>query len=304
MSDAYLAYSRRYLCAECFKNHFERKVKSTIAKYRMIHRGERIGVAVSGGKDSVGLLYALRKLYPSLDMVAIHINLGIEGYSDHCHQIVKEFTRKLRVPLLDYELQSSLGYSLHDLQGTWRGRKMCSPCGTIKRYLLNRLALEAGVDRLATGHNLDDMVEVIFNCYINGDLEQLRRLHPVLPGAHPKLVARIKPLCELTEEENLLYALYSELPFRSVSCPLAEGARSIRRKRLIDMIAREMPQFKHLLFKSYIKRIHPNLAPPEKEEEVKECIICGSPTSARTCAFCRITQLAKEKQLSRVKANP
>ncbi|MBS7645163.1 MAG: ATP-binding protein [Candidatus Bathyarchaeia archaeon] len=294
VSDVYLAYSRRYLCSECFKNHFERKVKSTIAKYRMIRRGERIGVAVSGGKDSTSLLYALRRLYPSLDMIAIHIDLGIEGYSEHCHRIVREFTHRLGTPLVDYSLEEE-GYTLHDLQGTGRGRKMCSPCGVVKRHLLNRLALEAGVDRLATGHNLDDMVEVILNCYIHGDVDQLRRIHPVLPGGHPRLAARIKPLCELTEEEDLLYALYSELPFRSASCPLAEGARSIKGKRLIAAITGEIPQFKHLLFKSYLKRIHPNLKP--LEGEIRECRICGFPTSLQVCAFCRITQLARGQRL-------
>ncbi|MEM2122167.1 MAG: ATP-binding protein [Candidatus Bathyarchaeia archaeon] len=300
VSDVYLAYSRRYLCGECFKNHFERKVKSTIAKHQMIRRGERIGVAASGGKDSTSLLYVLKKLYPSLDMVAIHVDLGIQGYSDHCHRIVGEFTRSLGVPLVEYSLEE-MGYTLHDLQGTGRGRKMCSPCGAVKRHLLNRLALEEGVDKLATGHNLDDIVEVILNCYIHGDVEQLRRLHPVLPGAHPKLVARIKPLCEHTEDEDLLYALYMELPFRSASCPLAGGARSIRGKKLIEMISVEAPQFKHQIFKSYLKRIHPNLKSPVEEDkgEIRECRICGFPTSLQVCAFCRITQLAREQRLSR-----
>ncbi|MGC8961917.1 MAG: TIGR00269 family protein, partial [Candidatus Bathyarchaeia archaeon] len=181
---------------------------------------------------------------------------------------------------------------------TGRGRRMCSPCGVVKRYLLNRLALEAGVDKLATGHNLDDIVEVIFNCYIHGDVDQLRRLYPVLPGWHPKLAARIKPLCEPTEEEDLLYALYSELPFRSASCPLSEGARSIRGKKLIEAITMEIPQFKHLLFKSYVKRIYPSLKPLGEEGEVGECRICGSPTSLQVCAFCRITQLARARRLS------
>jgi len=300
VSDVYLAYSRRYLCSGCFKNYFERKVKSTIAKYHMIHGGERIGVAVSGGKDSTSLLYVLKKLYPSLDMIGIHLDLGIQGYSDHCHRIVRDFTRGLGVPLVEYSLEEELGYNLHDLEGTGRGRKMCSPCGAIKRYLLNRLALEAGVDRLATGHNLDDMVEVIFNCYIHGDVEQLRRLYPVLPGGHPRLVARIKPLCEHTEEEDLLYALYSELPFRSASCPLAEGARSIRGKKLIGMMAAENPQFKHLIFKSYVKRIHPSLGSPAGRDkgEIRECRICGFPTSLEVCTFCRITRLARERRQS------
>lgn len=292
-AEIFLDYSRRRLCADCFLNYYERKVKRTIDKYRMIKPGEKVGVAVSGGKDSTALLYALKKLFPRLNLVGIHINLGIKEYSDHCNEVLRGFVKRLDVPLVEFNLPERLGFSIHDFEGTRHGRKICSICGTVKRYLLNKLAYEERLDKLATGHNLDDIVEVIFNCYLHGDVIQLARVRPVLPANHPKLVARIKPLCETTELEDLLYACYAELPFRSLSCPLSRGNRALKRKKLMnEVLARGIPSFKHTLFKSYVKRIAPSLN-VSPDGEVFECELCGMPTSRRICAFCRLVERVK-----------
>jgi len=288
-------YSRRRLCVDCFLNYYERKIKRTIEAYKMIKPGEKIGVAVSGGKDSTALIYVLKKLYPSLNLIAIHLNLGVKEYSDHCNEILRNFIKKINVQLIEVNLINQLGFSIHDFEKTKHGKKICSICGIIKRYLLNKIAYENKLDKLATGHNLDDIVEVIFNCYIQGDVAQLARVNPALPGKHPKLVARIKPLCMMTEMEDLLYASYAELPFRSLSCPLSKGNRSLKNKRLINaIIAKEMPTFKHMLFKSYVKRIAPYIKLPQ--EKIFECEVCGMPTSKNICAFCRLIKIVKPLQ--------
>ncbi|MEM1587794.1 MAG: ATP-binding protein [Candidatus Bathyarchaeia archaeon] len=294
-AEIFIDYSKRRLCINCFLNYYERKVKRTIEAYRMIKPGEKIGVAVSGGKDSTALLYALKKLYPTLNLVAIHLNLGVKEYSDHCNEILRNFIKKIGVPLIEFNLIEKLGFSIHNFEKTRHGKKICSICGTIKRYLLNKIAYENKLNKLATGHNLDDIVEVIFNCYIQGDTIQLARVNPVLPGTHSKLVARIKPLCMMSEAEDLFYASYTELPFRSLSCPLSKGNRSLKNKKFINtVIMKEMPTFKHMLFKSYVKRISPYLKPPP--EKIFECEICGMPTSKNICAFCRLTKIIKPLQ--------
>lgn len=293
-AEIFLDYSHRRLCIDCFLKYYEKKVKQTIDKYRMIKVGEKIGVAVSGGKDSTALIYVLKKLYPSLNLVGIHLNLGIKEYSNHCNEILREFIKKLNIPLIEFNLLKQLGFSIHDFEGTEHGKKICSICGTIKRYLLNKIAYEERINKLATGHNLDDIVEVIFNCYLQGDVTQLSRISPITPANHPKLVARIKPLCMMTEMENLLYASYLELPFRSLSCPLSKGNRSLKQKRLInEKIVQEIPTFKHMLFKSYLKRIAPYFK-TYPNVEIFECKYCGMPTSKDVCAFCRLTQRVKK----------
>ncbi|MCS7131331.1 MAG: hypothetical protein NZ934_01165, partial [Hadesarchaea archaeon] len=80
-AEIYLDYARLNLCPTCFKKFFEKKVRSTISKYGMIKPHDKVLVAASGGKDSSALLFALKHLYPDMELEALHINLGISGYS-------------------------------------------------------------------------------------------------------------------------------------------------------------------------------------------------------------------------------
>jgi tRNA(Ile)-lysidine synthase TilS/MesJ len=77
-------YSGQKFCAGCFSKYFEGKVWETIRKYRMIKRGEKIGVAISGGKDSTVLAHVLNKLSRQLEITlhAILIDEGIEKYRE------------------------------------------------------------------------------------------------------------------------------------------------------------------------------------------------------------------------------
>jgi uncharacterized protein (TIGR00269 family) len=292
-AEIYLDYARLNLCPACFTKFFEKKVKSTISKYGMIKPHDRVLVAASGGKDSSALLFALKQLYPNVELKALHINLGISGYSDECEQKFRKLAESLSVDFVVFDLREELGISMDDFQRTVYRRRLCSPCGTIKRYLMNKLAYEGGFTKLATGHNLDDVVEVLLNNYLHGKVEQLVKLKPVLPSIHPKSVAKIKPLWEMTEMEDLLYASYQDIPFRTVECPLSEGTRSLRWKRLIDEVAGRVRGFKHTFVKSHLNKVLPLLERSTSLPPLVECKSCGMPSSSEICAFCRRVQLAK-----------
>ena len=81
-------YERRYsgeaLCVSCFKDSIVSKTRKTIAKYKMVPSGERIAVAVSGGKDSLSLLRVLRGLYSPRrnEIIAVSVDEGVAGYRD------------------------------------------------------------------------------------------------------------------------------------------------------------------------------------------------------------------------------
>jgi len=293
-AQVYIGYAKLNLCSACFKEFFERKVRSTIDKYKMIERDDRVAVAISGGKDSAALLFVLRELFPELEMKAIHINLGIGGYSEECEEKVRELLNHVDAELILFDLRDELGVSIEDFKNTVYGRRICSPCGTIKRYLINKLAHQEGATKLATGHHLDDVVEVAFNNYMHGDVNQLARLKPVLPSTHPKFIVKVKPLWGVTEEETMLYALHQGLPFRTVECPLSSGARSSGRKKLIHQIEEEIPGFRHTFLKSHTARILPLLEKSVGGAKLVECEVCGMPSSERTCAFCKRIRLAKE----------
>src|SRR5574340_612560 len=92
-------YSGENLCSKCFTNSLVRKTTKTLSKYKMIQRGDVVGVAVSGGKDSLSLLHVLKQISLSHNFTikAITIDEGISGYRDEALQIVSDFCNKLQV---------------------------------------------------------------------------------------------------------------------------------------------------------------------------------------------------------------
>jgi uncharacterized protein (TIGR00269 family) len=288
------------LCRDCFIKYYEKKVYNTMMKHGMLRGAGRVAVAVSGGKDSMALLTVMSRLasekFPGIKIVAIHINLGIDGYSEKCQEIVESVCGSLGVEYVVHDLSSREGYRIPDLRSTSLGRRICGACGTVKRYLMNRLAYEIGADRLATGHNLDDIVELLFELYLKGSVEDLVRARPISWSDNPKLVTKIKPLIELTEKENLYYALAQGITLLDASCPLAEGSRMLRRKKLMELIEREIPGFKHMLYKSHVKRILPRLEKTVSEPSIMECEKCGMPSLSNTCSYCKlISRLASNQ---------
>ncbi|MBS7624915.1 MAG: ATP-binding protein [Candidatus Bathyarchaeia archaeon] len=302
-AEVYLAYSNLKLCPECFMLLAERKVRNTIETYKMLSKNDNIGIAVSGGKDSATLAYILSRSFEKIPMTLIYIDLGIPDYSQHCLEKVKELSKIIDRDLIVYSLEKELGFRIPDFKSTIYGRKMCSACGTVKRYLFNKITYDLGLTKIATGHNLDDTVEAIFNSYMEGNVGALVRLKPVLPKTHPKMMPKIKPLICLTDMECLLYATYRNLPIRMLECQFAKRSRTIRRKEVLNLLADKIPSFKHTFISSHYRRILPLL---EKalggqsvgdEMGIFDCPVCGMPTSLRSmpCHFCKIVSLLKRK---------
>ncbi|MEM4520363.1 MAG: ATP-binding protein [Candidatus Bathyarchaeia archaeon] len=302
-AEVYLAHSNLSLCPECFTLLTERRVRHTIESHKMISRDDRLGVAVSGGKDSSSLAYILHNLYEKLDMVLIYVDLGVPEYSSHCLKKVETLAKMLGRELVVYSLERELGFTIGDVRGTIYGKKPCSACGTIKRYLFNKIAYDLGLTKIATGHNLDDTVEALFNFYIEGNVKSLVRLRPYLPKTHPKIVPKIKPLIGLTDIECYYYAEYKGLPIRTLECQFSKGSRSVRRKELLNTIVEKIPSFKHTFINSHYKRILPLLEQALKSQgqgegtEIYDCPICGMPTSLKgmPCHFCKIVNMIRGK---------
>lgn len=290
--EAYVSYMGKYLCRRCFIEFYEKKVRNTLIKYGMFRDARRIGVAVSGGKDSMAMLRVLPRIFPQLEFTAIHINLGIGEYSKEGEEVVRKLVEELGVNLIVHRLEEE-GFKIPDLLNTIYRKRICGACGTVRRYLLNRIAWELGLDRLATGHTLDDTVELLFELYLNGRVEELIRVRPVLEGGL-RMVERVKPLIEITDEENLHYVHLTDTPYENLECPLLKSSRMMRRKRLIAKIEEEIPRFRHLLYKSHIKRILPRLGETVEKPKLKACEICGMPTTGRICSYCKLVSRVSE----------
>ncbi len=189
------------------------------------------------------------------------------------------------------DLKKDYGFSLDDVIKYSRrvGRPICSICGVIKRYVMNKIALDLGVDAIATGHNLDDLAQFIFSALFGGRADELRKLTLYTPS-ESGFVARIKPLGMLSGYEITLYADIEGIEYVKVTCPYAptSGFR-VAIARVLDELEKEHPGFKRYFVSNIIRNIIPRITP--STEEMKRCKYCGMPTSTDVCAFCRLRKI-------------
>lgn len=254
-------------------------------------------VAVSGGKDSMSLLHALKeisKTYPEIKVFAFHINLGIFDYSRESEKVVVNFTKKIRVPLILANVKEEIGFTIPELVNAVK-KPPCSICGIVKRWLMNKVAYEAGFDWIATGHNLDDISTYLAKAMFTQDLYTLRRAQfEVSEGdLEKKLIARIRPQFYLTEYENRLYVELNEIPIVQSECPY--GAKApIHKYKEVWYAIKSVNPIAQINFVRSIKKLLREI--PTENVELKLCRYCGYPTQNpdAVCAFCKIIQKAKE----------
>jgi len=258
----------------------------------MFKPDDTVGVAVSGGKDSAALLHGLNKAFPDARLVALHVDLGIKNYSKHCRSKVESLAKLLNVELHVFDLKKEKGFTIDDFEKTAFRRKICSPCGTIKRHVFEELAQRVGIKVLATGHNLDDMVGIMLNNFFSGNWAQLVRLKPVLHPFASNQTFKVKPLIATPEKENLLYCLYADIPFREVDCPHSSGTRTLRNIEMLEALSKKNPSFRQQALRSFLKLI-PILEEKIEKPRLTTCKTCGFPSSSETCAYCKRVELIK-----------
>jgi len=280
-------YSGQRFCAEHFLDYFERKVRQTMLRYGMLERGERVGVAVSGGKDSLTMLSILHSLSDKLDLElqAILIDEGIAGYREETIKRARRFCKKLGVPLSTVSFKDRLGFSLDEMVERSR-RNACTFCGVFRRKLLNDAARELACDKLATGHNLDDEVQAIVMNYLRGDIERLLRLGT--NAGSGELVPRVKPLMEMPEKEVALYALLSGIPASFEECPYAEQSFRTEVREMINRLEENNPGIKFSILRGYQKLLPCLKSHPQKA--LRRCANCGAPTSGERCKACLLLE--------------
>ncbi len=290
-------YTRRYsgesLCSSCFKESLVEKTKRTISKYGMMRYGERVGVAVSGGKDSLALLKILHKLSdrnPS-KLIALSVDEGVQGYRDEAITHARDLAKELGVEHVVVSYKELFGFSL-DQALDWEGERdisSCSFCGVFRRRAIDDAATRAGVDVVATAHNLDDYVQTFLMNLLHGDVERIGWLDPsYTEESFP--VRRVKPFMEIYEEEIALFAYLSKIPFQSVSCPyMHEGLRTEVRDYLNELEAKHAGM-KNVLLRSSLEVVSKYSSANSKLKSVP-CNICGKPSSSGLCNVCRMKEV-------------
>ena len=273
------------LCESCYPIFYEKLVERSIKRYRIIKEKEKVLAAVSGGKDSVSMISALKEIQKKLnfELEVLHINLGIKGYSEKLEKIVKDVTSILELEFNTVELKD-YGFTIDDVEI----KKICSACGISKRYLMNKTARELNFDVVVTGHTSEDIIEFFFKNCLSGNFELNKKLIPRIDSFDKKIVAKARPIFDRTEKENMLYVLCKKLPFSMDACPHAP-----RRdwKEIIYYIELKKPGFKRAFVVNLAKAMK-----PEFKEPFKYCMRCGEVSTSAICSFCKLTmKYAKKK---------
>jgi cytoplasmic tRNA 2-thiolation protein 1 len=288
------AYNGESLCAACFNDSIYEKVKKTISKYGMLGYGDRVAVALSGGKDSTSLLRILSKITEghASKLLAITIDEGISGYRDESVRNAEKITSELSIPLVVRSYKDFFGISLDEAMHarTEKGLKVtsCAVCGPLRRRAIDRAAEELGVNVVATAHNLDDILQTFYINLYSGDTERIRWLDPDFrPSLERFNLRRVKPVMEIYEQELAFFAYLNDLPFQSESCPyMNEGIRTDIRANLNELEGKH-PGIKYSTFKT-IMSISRGLEGAEvsTRKTAQKCEKCGSISSGALCSVC------------------
>ncbi len=236
---------KQYMKNRIFTN-ITRLVGRAIGDFRLIDNGDRVLVALSGGKDSWSLLYALKHLQGKApvkyDVAAVTIHPGNSVFD--CSPVADRLAQdRIAHRVIPADIVTVVNENLSD------GTNPCSFCSRLRRGILYTYAAREGWNKIALGHHLDDFVEtLLLNLFFNGSIK----------GMSPNLLADdgrntvIRPLVYVREELTRQCAQSLGVPILGCSCAY-QGMSGSRRqwvKSLLNQIEKEVPHVRSNLLAS------------------------------------------------------
>ena len=285
-------------CQEHFERYCRQQVARAIDDFDMVQPGDRLLVAVSGGKDSLAIWELLVELGYEAD--GLYVGLGIGDYSASSITYVRAFAAERHLKLVELDLRDTYDYDIPTAAAVTR-RVPCSACGLSKRHVFDQAAIDGGYDALVTGHNLDDEAAVLYGNVMRWQADYLGRQRPVLPAEHG-FPRKVKPLVRLTERETAAYCVLRGIDYQVEECPMAAGNKHLRYKEALNELERQSPGTKADFYFGFLARAADRFAPEghadghelgdgsNGDRSIGRCSTCGSPSSADRCAFCRLTE--------------
>ncbi|KAK3292547.1 uncharacterized protein B0H64DRAFT_407021 [Chaetomium fimeti] len=233
------------LCKTCFITIFEDEVHHTITSSQLFHRGEKVAIGASGGKDSTVLASVLKTLNErhdyGLDLVLLSIDEGIKGYRDDSLETVKRNAVQYDMPLTVVGYDELYGWTMDQVVETIGKKGNCTYCGVFRRQALDRGAKMLSIKHVVTGHNADDVAETVLMNLLRGDLARLSRSTSIVTGDNRSEVKRSKPLKYSYEKEIVLYAHHKKLDYFSTECIYSPEAFRGSARSLIKQLERVRP---------------------------------------------------------------
>ncbi|MGC8736964.1 MAG: ATP-binding protein [Dissulfurimicrobium sp.] len=205
-----------------------RLVGKAIHGYGLLHQGDRIMVALSGGSDSLLTLWFLRnwlkKAPISYEILPVHLDMGFGGGT------VETLWRYLSENGLSYHIEET-GFGIYAHSPGNRGKSPCFICSMLRRKRLFELAARFGYNKIALGHNLDDMIETFFiNLSFIGEMSTHVPRQEMFGG----LITIIRPLALVNKGQIERLSRELGLPITKNACPSSGRTRREEIKGLLE----------------------------------------------------------------------
>lgn len=233
-----------------------RDLGRAISAHKMIHERDRILVGVSGGKDSLVLLWHLKERLAyvpiNYDIVPVHIDVGYSG--THIKK-VKEFCSRLglflHVERTDYGL---LAHSKMNRENP------CFLCARLRRKRIFELADEFECNKIAFGHNKDDIIETLFvNIFFSGRIQTMKPVESFFNGKF----SLIRPMVFVDAERNARFAAQMNIPVFKNTCPSAYSSARNTVREILNELYRTNRKIKHNIF-SAMSNVNLEYMPEQK----------------------------------------
>ena len=217
------------------------EVRKAVDDYRMIAEGDKIAVGISGGKDSLTLLYALsslRRFYPHpFELVAVTVNLGFANLD---LSEIKKLCEKLEVPYTVVKTQ--IGQIVFEQR---QENNPCALCAKMRKGALNEAMKQLGCNKIAYAHHMDDVVETMMLSLLYEG-----RFHTFSPVTYldDTGLTVIRPLIYMKEADVIGFVRKYEVPVVKSPCPADGHTKREYVKQLLKQLNTENPGVKQRMF--------------------------------------------------------
>lgn len=224
----------------------------TVGEFALIAEGDRILVAVSGGKDSYALLDLLwearRKAPVNFELIAVHLDQGQPGYDGRA---LERWLLDLGAP---YEILREDTYSIVLKQAAGNAT-YCAPCSRLRRGILYGAAAKHDCNKIALGHHRDDALEtLLMNLFYAGRLQAM----PARYRTNDERFEVIRPLIECAERDLIAHAANAGYPI--IPCNLCGAQPGLKRDQaaeLLDRLEQQIPNVRAVML-SALKNVRPS----------------------------------------------
>ena len=216
-------------------------MRKAIEEYKMLDEGDKIAVCLSGGKDSITMLYAFKNLqifYPKkFEIIAISVNPGFEHFDI---EFLKVLCNKIDVPL--FIENSNAKEIVFDIR---KEKNPCSLCANLRRGVINSVAIREGCNKIALGHNQDDVLQTfLLNLLYTGNIGTFS---PMSYMDRSKITL-IRPLIYTPEKDIKRYIKRNNISVMDKVCPMDGTSKREDMKNLIYSLSKNIPMIRANLF--------------------------------------------------------